>query len=72
MDRQSVTQHLRILEAASLISTVKRGGEKLHFINLVRLYEVYERWVQKFERHRLRLLHDLKKELEGEHQWPKR
>jgi hypothetical protein len=39
---------------------------KLHFINPVPLHEVYERWVRKFERQRLGLLHELKKELEGE------
>ncbi|MBT1156454.1 helix-turn-helix transcriptional regulator [Aminobacter anthyllidis] len=66
MARQSATQHLGILEAANLVSTVKRGREKLHFINPVPIHEVYERWVRKFEIQRLSLLHDLKKELEGE------
>ncbi|MCZ0736948.1 ArsR/SmtB family transcription factor [Phreatobacter sp. AB_2022a] len=66
MARQSVTQHLDLLEAANLVTTLKRGREKLHFINPVPLHEVYERWVRKFERPRLSLLHDLKKELEGE------
>jgi DNA-binding transcriptional ArsR family regulator len=66
MARQSVTQHLGLLEEANLVSTVWRGREKLHFINPVPLHEVYERWVRKFERQRLSLLHDLKKELEGE------
>ncbi|MDB5554061.1 MAG: transcriptional regulator [Rhizobium sp.] len=66
MARQSATQHLGILEAANLVSTVRRGREKLHFINPVPLYEVYERWIRKFEHQRLSLLHDLKKELEGE------
>ena len=66
MTRQSATQHLGILEDANLVSTVWRGREKLHFINPVPLHEVYERWVRKFERQRLSLLHDLKKELEGE------
>lgn len=66
MARQSATQHLGILEAANLVTTVRRGREKLHFINPVPLHEVYERWVRKFEHRRLALLHDLKKELEGE------
>lgn len=66
MTRQSATQHLGILEDANLVATVRRGREKLHFINPVPLHEVYERWVRKFERQRLGLLHDLKKELEGE------
>lgn len=66
MARQSVTQHLGILEQASLVSTVKRGREKMHFINPVPLHEVYERWVRKFEMEGLSLLHTLKSELEGE------
>ncbi|MCP5262517.1 MAG: helix-turn-helix domain-containing protein [Burkholderiaceae bacterium] len=66
MARQSATQHIGILEEANLVSTVWRGREKLHFINPVPLHEVYERWVRKFERERLSLLHDLKKKLEGE------
>lgn len=66
MARQSATQHIGILEDASLVTTVWRGREKLHFINPVPLHEVYERWVRKFEHQRLRLLHDLKNELEGE------
>ncbi|MBU4529488.1 MAG: helix-turn-helix domain-containing protein [Hoeflea sp.] len=66
MARQSVTQHLGILEEANLVSTVRRGRVKLHFINPVPLHEVYERWVKKFELQRLTLLHDLKQELEGD------
>jgi DNA-binding transcriptional ArsR family regulator len=66
MARQSATQHLGILEEANLVSTVRRGREKLHFINPVPLHEVYERWVRKFEQQRLTLLHDLKIELEGD------
>lgn len=66
MARQSATQHIGILEAANLVTTVWRGREKLHFINPVPLHEVYERWVRKFEMQRLSLLHDIKKELEGD------
>ncbi len=66
MARQSATQHLEILVSANLVSTVKRGREKLHFLNPVPLHDIYERWVRKFEREKLRLLHDLKQELEGE------
>jgi len=66
MARQSATQHLGILEDANLVSTVKRGREKLHFLNPVPLHDIYERWVRKFEKQGLALLHELKKELEGE------
>lgn len=66
MQRQSATQHIDILINAILVSVVWRGREKLHFINPVPIYEVYERWVKKFEQNRLRFLHDLKVQLEGE------
>jgi DNA-binding transcriptional ArsR family regulator len=60
MARQSVTQHLRKLEEANLVVTVWRGREKLHYLNPVPLQELYERWIKKFERDRLALLHELK------------
>jgi DNA-binding transcriptional ArsR family regulator len=66
MTRQAVTQHLELLEEANLISTTWRGREKLHFLNPVPLYDLYERWIAKFERPRLRALRELKRKLEGE------
>ena len=65
MTRQAVTQHLEVLEAANLVATVRRGREKLHFLNPVPLQEIYDRWIAKFERSRLKALRDLKKRLEG-------
>ena len=56
MARQSATQHLAVLEAANLVSTVRRGREKLHYLNPVPLHEIQERWIDKFERPRLRTL----------------
>lgn len=64
MTRQAVTQHLGLLEAANLVATVWRGREKLHYLNPVPLHDIYERWISKFERTRLRALRDLKKQLE--------
>ena len=64
MTRQGVTQHLDLLEAANLIVTVRRGREKLHFLNPVPMQEIYERWIAKFEKPRLKALSDLKKRLE--------
>jgi len=60
MTRQSVTQHLGVLEAANLISTVRRGREKLHYLNPVPLHEIQERWIDAFERPRLRVLSSVK------------
>ncbi len=64
MTRQAVTKHLVLLEEANLVAIVWRGREKLHFLNPVPLYEIYERWISKYERHRLQALSDLKKGLE--------
>ena len=64
MTRQGVTQHLEVLEAANLVVTIRRGREKLHFLNPVPLQEIYERWIAKFEKVRLKALGDLKRRLE--------
>lgn len=66
MTRQGVTQHLQLLEEASLVAVVWQGREKLHYLNPVPLHEIYQRWIGKFERSRLGALHDLKKRLEGD------
>src|ERR671931_786758 len=63
MTRQGVTQHLAVLEAANLVAPVWRGREKLHFLNPVPLQEIYERWISKFEKPRLKAIADLKKRL---------
>ncbi len=66
MTRQAVTKHLTILEQANLVSTQRRGREKLHFLNPVPINEIAERWIEKFERPRLSALSDLKSKFEGE------
>ena len=60
MSRQAVTQHLQQLEDANLVAIVWQGREKLHYMNPVPLHEIYVRWIEKFERNRLDVLHDLK------------
>jgi DNA-binding transcriptional ArsR family regulator len=65
MTRQAVTQHLDVLAASNLVITTRRGREKLHFLNPVPLQAIYDRWMSKFERPRLRALRDLKRRLEG-------
>ncbi|MFD9903569.1 ArsR/SmtB family transcription factor [Streptomyces sp. NPDC059063] len=65
MSRQATTQHLGLLEAANLVSTVKRGREKLHYLNPVPLHEIQERWIDKFERPRLAALGALKRRAES-------
>jgi DNA-binding transcriptional ArsR family regulator len=62
--RQAVTKHLALLETANLVVVVWRGREKLHYLNPVPIHEIYERWIGKFERHRIQALSELKKGLE--------
>ena len=64
MTRQAVTKHLDILEAANLVVTVKRGREKLHYLNPVPIHEIYMRWIGKFEQKRVDALHNLKQALQ--------
>lgn len=64
MTRQGVTQHLAVLEAANLVAVIWKGREKLHFLNPVPLQQIYERWIAKFEKPRLKALSDLKRRLE--------
>src|ERR1700733_4785167 len=64
MARQSATQHLGVLEAANLISTVRRGREKLHYLNPVPLWSIQERWIGRFERSRLQALSAVKQRAE--------
>ena len=65
MTRQAVSKHLVILEEANLVATVKRGREKLHYLNPVPIHEIGERWIGKFDRSRLQALSDMKKALEA-------
>jgi DNA-binding transcriptional ArsR family regulator len=66
MTRQAVTKHLAILEGANLVVAQKRGREKLHYVNPVPINDIADRWIGKFERHRVRALADLKRMLEEE------
>jgi DNA-binding transcriptional ArsR family regulator len=65
MTRQSVTQHLGLLEDANLISVQRQGREKLHYFNPVPIHDIYTRWIRKFEMERLDALQDFKTKLEG-------
>lgn len=64
MTRQSVSKHLAILEAANLISTARRGREKLHFLNSEPINAIAERWMTRYDRARAGALADLKLALE--------
>lgn len=64
MTRQAVTKHLAVLEAADLLTTVRRGREKLHYLNAAPINDIAERWIGRYDRERVRALADLKRALE--------
>ena len=66
MSRQAVSKHLAILEEANLVVVLTKGRERLHYLNLIPIHEIHERWIGKFERQRLDALADLKRTLEAE------
>ena len=49
MARQSVSKHLAVLEAASLVTTVRRGREKLHYLNAAPINDIAERWINRYD-----------------------
>jgi uncharacterized protein YndB with AHSA1/START domain len=64
MTRIGVMKHLRVLEAAGLVTTKRRGREKLHFLNPVPIRLVHDRWVSKYAEPWAATLTGLKKRLE--------
>ncbi|MDQ6806102.1 MAG: metalloregulator ArsR/SmtB family transcription factor [Actinomycetota bacterium] len=64
MARQSVSKHLAVLEAVNLVTTVRRGREKHHYLNAAPINEIAERWITRYEQDRVHALADLKRALE--------
>src|SRR5438270_13817589 len=60
MARQSVSKHLAVLEAANLITTVRRGREQHHYLNVAPINEITERWITRYEQDRVHPLAALK------------
>ena len=64
MARQSVSKHLTVLEAANLVTTIRRGREKHHYLNAAPINDIAERWITRYEQDRVNALADLKRALE--------
>ncbi|MFI6028542.1 ArsR/SmtB family transcription factor [Amycolatopsis magusensis] len=65
MARQSVSKHLAVLEAANLVTTVRRGREKWHYVNAEPINAIADRWISRYHHERVRALADLKTALEN-------
>ena len=64
MTRFGVMKHLRILEDAGLVVTMKSGREKLHYLNPVPIRLVHDRWIDKYTERQVSALANLKHTLE--------
>ena len=65
MTRFGVMKHLRVLEEARLVTTRRRGREKLHFLNPVPIRLIHDRWIDKYTEPWAAMLSGLKQGLEG-------
>ena len=65
MTRFGVMKHLRLLEGAGLIVCRRRGREKLHFLNVIPIRLIHDRWVSKYTEPWAEGLSQLKPALEG-------
>ncbi len=64
MTRFGVMKHLKVLEEASLVTTKRRGREKLHFLNAIPIRLIHDRWVSKYAEPWAAALTGLKREIE--------
>ncbi|WP_055712174.1 ArsR/SmtB family transcription factor [Streptomyces torulosus] len=64
MARQSATQHLDVLVRADLVTVVRRGRERLHYLNPVPIHEIEERWISGFDRPRLQAISVIRNQAE--------
>ena len=65
MTRQSVSKHLAVLEEAEVVTTLRRGREKLHYLNAAPINDIADRWIHHYDRTRAEALSDLKTALEA-------
>jgi DNA-binding transcriptional ArsR family regulator len=68
MSRQAVSKHLAILEGANLVASIRRGREKLHYLNPVPIQDIADRWIGKYQQAPLAALSLLKARLEEENE----
>lgn len=66
MTRFGVMKHLRLLEAAGLVTTRRVGRVKFHYLNPVPIRLIHDRWISKYAAPWVGALGALKRQLEEE------
>jgi uncharacterized protein YndB with AHSA1/START domain/DNA-binding transcriptional ArsR family regulator len=64
MARQSATQHIDLLVQANLVTVLRRGRERLHYLNPAPIHEIEERWISGFDKARMRVISEIKHQAE--------
>jgi DNA-binding transcriptional ArsR family regulator len=64
LDRCSVMQHLKVLEAADLVIAERRGRERWNHLNPLPIHEIHERWIGPYAARAVAKLAGLKQALE--------
>lgn len=64
MTRFGVMKHLRVLEAAGLVTSRKVGRERHHYLNPVPIRRIHDRWLDRYRIRAADLLDDLRIALE--------
>jgi uncharacterized protein YndB with AHSA1/START domain/DNA-binding transcriptional ArsR family regulator len=66
MTRQAVSKHLAVLEASNLVTVIRNGREKLHYLNMAPINDIADRWIDGLHRGRGQALSDLRRALEDD------
>ena len=65
LDRCTVMQHLKIIEAADLIIAKRQGRERWNHLNALPIRRIHDRWIGDYAAGAVKLLGRLKTDLEG-------
>lgn len=65
IDRCTVMQHLKVLEAAELVIAHKVGRVRWNHLNALPIKEIHDRWIGEHARGAVDLLKRIKADLEG-------
>ena len=64
MTRQGVMNHLRVLEGAGLVTTIRRGRSKYHYLNPMPIRLIHDRWISRIAEHRVARITDMRDRIE--------
>lgn len=65
LDRCTVMQHLRVLEAAGLVVVERRGRERWNHLDALPIHALQQRWIGPYAAHAVDMLAALKQAAEG-------